>query len=156
MEAQGAAQEPRPAVPKQTHWQPSLPTRPFLKRPLASRAARFFFTRNKSLVTRHSAGWRLLSTLDAGRSARSGTGLCKHIANSLRERPCSCSRRSTLVTRPPKAQGCGWLAKRGDVLEKHPKARLRVGLQNSSGIRVANQPRVFWETNLFDILRDHP
>ena len=80
---------------------------------------------------------------------RACTGLCKHIANSLRERPCFCSRRWTLAPRLPKAQGCGWLAKRGDVLEKHPKARLRVSLQNSSGIRATNQPWVFGTTNQF-------
>ena len=39
-----------------------------------------------------------------------------------------------------KTQGCGWLAKRGDVLEKHLQARLRVPFQNISGIRATNQP----------------
>ena len=42
-----------------------------------------------------------------------------------------------------KTQGCGWLAKRGDVLEKHLQARLRVPFQNISGIRATNQPWVF-------------
>jgi hypothetical protein len=39
--------------------------------------------------------------------------------------------------------GCDWLAKRGGVLEKHPKAGLRVSFQNSSGIRATNQHCVF-------------
>jgi hypothetical protein len=42
-----------------------------------------------------------------------------------------------------KTQGCDWLAKRGGVLEKHPKARLRVSFQNSSSIRATNQHCVF-------------
>jgi hypothetical protein len=42
-----------------------------------------------------------------------------------------------------KAIGCDWLAKRGDVLEKHLQARLRVSFQNSSGIRATNQPWAF-------------
>ena len=42
-----------------------------------------------------------------------------------------------------KTQGCGWLANRGDVLEKHLQARLRVPFQNISGIRATNQPWVF-------------
>ena len=33
------------------------------------------------------------------------------------------------------AQGCDWLANRGDVLGKHLQAGLRVSLQNSFGIR---------------------
>ena len=36
-----------------------------------------------------------------------------------------------------KIQNCDWLAKRGDVLGKHPKTRLRVIFQNISSIRVA-------------------
>jgi hypothetical protein len=42
-----------------------------------------------------------------------------------------------------KIQGCDWLARRGDVLRKHPQACLRVSFENGSGIRVANQPWVF-------------
>jgi hypothetical protein len=36
-----------------------------------------------------------------------------------------------------KIQSCDWLAKRGDVLAKHPRACLRVIFQNSSSIRPA-------------------
>jgi hypothetical protein len=39
-----------------------------------------------------------------------------------------------------KKQGCDWLAKRGGVLQKHPKACLRVPFLNSSGIRETKQP----------------
>jgi hypothetical protein len=42
-----------------------------------------------------------------------------------------------------KTQGCDWLAKRGDVLGKHPKAGLRVSFQKSSGIRATNWHCVF-------------
>lgn len=42
-----------------------------------------------------------------------------------------------------KTQGCVWLAKRGDVLRKQPKARLRGDLQKSCTVRAANNPRDF-------------
>ena len=42
-----------------------------------------------------------------------------------------------------KMQYCDWLAKRGDVLQKHPQACLRVSFENESSIRVANQLWVF-------------
>ena len=51
------------------------------------------------------------------------------------------------------AQGCDWLANRGDVLGKHLQARLRVSLQNSSGIRATNHPWVFRGIKL---VRPHP
>jgi hypothetical protein len=55
-----------------------------------------------------------------------------------------------------KIQGCDWLAKRGDVLGKHPKARLRVSFQNSFGIRATNQPWDFGATNWFLFIRVNP
>jgi hypothetical protein len=55
-----------------------------------------------------------------------------------------------------KTQGCDWLAKRGGVLEKHPKARLRVSFQNGSSIRATNQHWVFGATNWFLFIRVNP
>jgi hypothetical protein len=52
-------------------------------------------------------------------------------------------------------QGCDWLAKREEVLGKHPKARLLV-FQNSSSIRAANQPCVFRGKNWFGHIRVNP
>ena len=65
-------------------------------------------------------------------------------------------RHQQLAPRLPKAQGCDWLAKRGDVLGKHLQARLRGSFQNSSGIRATNQPWVFGATNRFLFIRVNP
>jgi len=48
-------------------------------------------------------------------------------------------------------QGCDRLAERGDVLQKHPQAGLRVSFQNNSGIRATNQLWVFGGIKLFFI-----
>jgi hypothetical protein len=58
--------------------------------------------------------------------------------------PAFCALREMIrMGKERKKHGCDWLAKRGDVLEKHPKACLRVSFQNISGIRATNQPCVF-------------
>ena len=72
----GRHPESRVAIPNQIRWQASLPTRPFLKRPLASRVAPLLlYPQQVTFVTRHSAGWRLLSTLDSRPLTPRGTGL---------------------------------------------------------------------------------
>ena len=51
--------------------------------------------------------------------------------------PAFCALREIKGIGEKKTRGCDWLAKRGDVLGKHPKARLRVIFQNISCIRAA-------------------
>ena len=72
-EAWGGTLSPGLPLPNQIRWQASLPTRPFLKRSLASRVAPLLLYPQQ--VTRYAPQRRVMLALDLGHSTPGGTGL---------------------------------------------------------------------------------